>query len=188
MHLYLSTTNFPFLHTSHPLSSKANSTLQTVSAIYLFRLFQCGFPEPNARPGLFLAVGPPSFTVVAVIKLASDIPANYAYFHTHPTAAETLQIIALFFGLFFWIFAFWFFCLALVAVLMTAPKMRFHMTWCAFVFPNAGFTIATLSIGHQLDCPGMNWVGTGATIIIFCVWMMNNLALLEAIYRGRYLS
>jgi tellurite resistance protein TehA-like permease len=156
-----------------------------VSAIYLFRLFQNGLPDANFRPALFLAVGPPSFTIVALLKLADDIPRTYSYFGRHEAATDTIQAVALFFALFLWALAFWFFSLAVIATLMTMRQMTFHLTWFAFVFPNAGFTIATLSIGNQLECSPILWVGTAAAILIGAVWVTNNCFLLATICRGR---
>lgn len=40
-------------------------------AIYLHRLMQFGLPAPNLRPGIFISVGPPSFTGLGLIGLAA---------------------------------------------------------------------------------------------------------------------
>jgi C4-dicarboxylate transporter/malic acid transport protein len=159
-----------------------------VSAIYLFRLFQIGLPDPDARPGMYLAVGPPSFTAVAIIKLAADIPPDYSYFKVHPGSEFVVQTMALFIGIFFWAFAFWFFSLATIACLTTIRKMSFRLTWYSFIFPNAGFTIATLDIGKALDCPGINWVGTGMTIILVVVWLVVMMFHARAVWKGTCLS
>lgn len=103
-----------------------------VSAIYLFRLFQAGLPEPNARPGMFLAVGPPSFTGVGLLKMASAIPEDYGYFQSHPRSISIIQTVAVFMGIFLWAYAFWFFTFALISCLTTIKKMAFHLTWYAF--------------------------------------------------------
>jgi tellurite resistance protein TehA-like permease len=88
-----------------------------VSAIYLVRLFQAGMPEPDARPGMFLAVGPPAFTAVGIMKMASVIP-DYSYFEVYPGSTFVIQTVAVFFGIFFWAYAFWFFCFAALACLV----------------------------------------------------------------------
>jgi tellurite resistance protein TehA-like permease len=41
-------------------------------ASYLRRVVQYGFLNPNSWPGMFIAVGPPSFTSLALIALAND--------------------------------------------------------------------------------------------------------------------
>lgn len=49
--------------------------------------------------------------------------------------------------------------------------MTFHLVWWAFVFPNVGFTIATIDIGEQLKCQGIQWVGSIMSIFIFAAWL-----------------
>ena len=49
-------------------------------ALYLCRLLQFGLPSPNMRPGMFISVGPPAFTSLAIIGLANDFPAGETYF------------------------------------------------------------------------------------------------------------
>jgi tellurite resistance protein TehA-like permease len=62
---------------------------------YIQRLMQYGLPAPDMRPGLFIAVGPPSFTGLALIGVARDIPGMYGYFAEYPESAEMLRVIAL---------------------------------------------------------------------------------------------
>ena len=104
-----------------------------VSAIYMFRLFQEGLPAPDARPGMFLAVGPPAFTAVAFIKLGIAIPPEYSYFQAHPGSMFVLKTLSVFLAIFFWLYAFWFFSLAVISCLYVIRRMSFHLTWYAFV-------------------------------------------------------
>lgn len=39
------------------------------------------------------------------------------------------------------------------------------------VFPNVGFTIATIDLGEQLKSQGIQWVGSIMTIFIFITWL-----------------
>ncbi|MGI4851009.1 MAG: tellurite-resistance/dicarboxylate transporter family protein [Janthinobacterium lividum] len=139
-------------------------------AIYLGRLMQYGLPAPNLRPGMFIAVGPPSFTGLALIGLSNSLPQT-AYFATHPSAPEVLRIVALFMAIFLWTLAFWFFCITVISVLIGIRKMSFHLVWWAFVFPNVGFTIATIDIGTQLESQAILWVGSIMTILLVCMWI-----------------
>lgn len=136
-------------------------------ALYLTRLMQYGLPAPNLRPGMMIAVGPPSFTTLALIQMSNNIP-NYGYFVAHPSAAEVLRVMALFIGVFLWTLAFWFFCISMISVLQAASKMSFQLVWWALIFPNVGFTIATGDIGVALDSPGIQWVASAMTIVLFC--------------------
>ena len=140
-------------------------------AVYLHRLVQYGLPSPNLRPGMFISVGPPSFTALALIGMAQARPPDANFFQRHPTAIENLQVFTVFVAVFLWTLSFWFFSISLLAVLHGIRNMSFHLGWWAFVFPNAGFTIATIRIGEQLESDGILWVGSAMTILIVAMWI-----------------
>lgn len=141
-------------------------------ATYIARLMSYGLPAPNLRPGMFISVGPPSFTAVALIGLAAALPTDYGFFSTHPTAIEILHTMALFTAIFLWVFALWFLCITIVAVVMGRRKMKFHLVWWGFVFPNVGFNIATIKIGQQLESAGILWVSSVMSIFLVGLWMV----------------
>jgi len=70
--------------------------------LYLGRLMSEGFPAVGMRPGMFIAVGPPGYTALALIGMANAVPEGYGYFAVHPIAAETLRVVALTFAMFVW--------------------------------------------------------------------------------------
>ena len=140
-------------------------------AVYIQRLMQYGLPRPDLRPGMFISAGPPSFTGLALIGLSKSLPENYGIFAKFPLAIEILQTLADFTAIFLWLFAFWFFCITLSAVLMGARQMSFHNIWWSLVFPNVGFTIATIRIGEELQSPGILWVATVMTILLVVMWI-----------------
>lgn len=156
-------------------------------AIYTHRLMSYGLPAPDLRPGMFIAAGPPSFTGLVLIGLAKSLPADYGYFSTRPIAAEIVRTMADFTAVFLWVLAFWFFCIALVAVLMGAKKMSFHMVWWACVFPNTGFAISTISIGEQFESEGILWVGSGMSILLVIAWMFIFVAQVKAVWKKQIL-
>lgn len=84
--------------------------------IFLSLLFanilQNGWPPPRIRPGLFIMPGLGAYTIVALIGMARAAPKGYAYFDTHPTAAEVLLIVATWVGVFMWLHSFWVFGIA----------------------------------------------------------------------------
>lgn len=65
-------------------------------SVYIQRLMLYGLPAPNLRPGMFIAVGPPNFTSLALIGLSRAIPQDYGYFAANPGSLETLRTMALF--------------------------------------------------------------------------------------------
>jgi C4-dicarboxylate transporter/malic acid transport protein len=143
---------------------------------YFHRMIQYGFPSPEARAGMFIAVGPPSFTSLALIGLANDFPSagadpRYAYFGAGETTVQILRTVATMTAVFIWSLALWFFCIAVLACLAARREMRFRLNWWAFVFPNVGFTIATISIGKMFRSAGVEWVGSGMTILLVITYL-----------------
>lgn len=102
-------------------------------ATWIVRLMQDGLPDKNLRPGMFIAVGPPAFTGLALIGMARSLPVEHGYFVEHPAAVDYLQVVALVFAIFIWCLAFWFFCISAISCLAAFPHMDFHLVWYAFV-------------------------------------------------------
>lgn len=153
-------------------------------ASYIRRMIQYGFPGTNALPAMFIAVGPPSFTSLALLGMANSWPTQYInYFgsNIYPNDAigppqqelftiQIMRVLATCTSIFIWSLAAWFFAIAVVANVRMARSMRFHLNWWAFVFPNTGFTIATISIGKVLESQGVQWVGSIMSIGIVALW------------------
>jgi tellurite resistance protein TehA-like permease len=154
--------------------------------IYIYRLCESHFPPPDSRPSLFLAVGPPAYSGVGLLKITSHVP-NYSYFTKYPAAMLPVQTLACIGAVFLWMLAFYFACLALAANLVCIRKMRFHLTWYSMIFPNCGLGIVLLDIGKLLECRPMEWVGTALVILISALWVVVNGFHVEALYKGRHL-
>lgn len=133
---------------------------------------------------MFIAVGPPSFTALALIGIARDLPSGDSYLAQHPGSVEVFQALALAIALFIWILGFWFFCITFVSVIDGAWKMSFHLAWWAFVFPNVGFTIAVISIGQEMMSQGILWVGTAMTLLLIVLYFFVLGAHIRAVWRG----
>ena len=121
---------------------------------------------------MFISVGPPSFLNLALIGLTRAISPDFDYFAIHPYALEILQTMALFVAIFLWSLAFWVFCISAVSVLHGMRRTSFHLVWWAIVFPNVGFTIATIDIGQQLNGQGILWVGSVMTVLLVVAWIL----------------
>ena len=156
-----------------------------IYAIYIGRLTQYGLPAPNLRPGMFIAVGPGSFTAVAVIGLARNLPIHggTGYFGNHVAAYEAVNVMAVFMAIFIWGFSFWFFAVSLVSCLACYKEMEFHLSWWGFVFPNIGFALATIEIGTTLQSEAITWVGTSMTILLVAMWCFVFLHNMRALFR-----
>ena len=154
-------------------------------AIYVNHVMQNGLPPPSQRPGMFIPVGSAAFTIVALIGQSKAIPRDYGYFALHPSAADTLQAVALFVGIFLWMFTFWLFSIAVLACLSGLRKMKFTLSWWAFVFPSVGFTIGTIAIGQELQSEGILWVGSVMTILVILIWLVCIVACVRAVITKR---
>jgi len=161
-----------------------------MSVLYVRRMIEFGLPPPAARPAMFIAVGPPSFTALALFGMAMNFPRNYINYFSYylhfdmngPGGAfsdEQQQLIgvqitvtlAIWVAVFIWSMGVWFFCIALIATLMAARELKFRLNWWAFVFPNTGLTIATITLGKAFRSEGLKWVGSIMSIMIVATWL-----------------
>ncbi|KAI1389922.1 voltage-dependent anion channel [Hypoxylon trugodes] len=140
-------------------------------ASYVRRMIQWGFPSPNSRPGMFIAVGPPSFTSLAIIGLANDFPDHYNTFGADSITIQILRVLATSTSIFIWSMSLWFFCISVVANLAVRKQLTFHLNWYAYVFPNVGFTITIISIGKILQSRAVMAVGSAMTILLVLMWI-----------------
>ncbi|KAJ6465786.1 voltage-dependent anion channel [Mycena sanguinolenta] len=166
-------------------------------ANYIHRMIQYGFPSPQSRAGMFIAVGPPSFTALALIGMANDFPASYYISATVETGLTpdqlavtgmVLKTIATFSGVFIYALSLWFFCISVLACLAARREMTFRLNWWAFVFPNVGFTIATISIGKMFRSAAVGWVGSAMTLMLIVVYLVVGWCHARAVWRGEILS
>ncbi|KAF2199041.1 hypothetical protein GQ43DRAFT_133210 [Delitschia confertaspora ATCC 74209] len=153
--------------------------------IYFIRLINSGLPMRDQRPGMFFPVGFIGYTITALTGLSQAVPRDYGYFAAHPSAADTVATMALWTGIFLWVFGFFLFSLAVIACVESIPKMGFTLAWWAFVFPNIGFTLATINIGTQLGSEGILWVTSIMTILLVVIWLFGFGALVRAVWIKR---
>ena len=132
---------------------------------------------------MFIAVGPPSFTSLAIIALANDFPGQYEYWGMDATTIQILRVLSTVVAIFVWSLSLWYFCIAVLACLIVRKQMSFHLNWWAFVFPNVGFTIATISIGKSLRSEGIKWVGSVMTLLLIITYLCVGVAHVRAFIR-----
>jgi tellurite resistance protein TehA-like permease len=85
-------------------------------AHYIGRLMQVGYPDREHRGAMFIGVGPPSFTCLALIGMANALPDDLDLQMDGLIDAKVLRTMALVAALFLWVLAMWFFMITLVAV------------------------------------------------------------------------
>lgn len=152
-------------------------------ALYINRLMTAGLPKPAMRPGMFIAVGPPGFTSLALLGLSS---ASYDIYPDYTTISgvqnpsiipDVLRIMAVVFAIFIWSLALFFFSVSLIAVVHgiwwegDEKRIGFHLSWWSFVFPNVGLTISLIDIGEALGSQGIQWVGSVMAVLLVAMWI-----------------
>jgi tellurite resistance protein TehA-like permease len=158
--------------------------------IYFGRLMTSGLPVDASRPAMFIAVGPPSFTALALIGMAQDATITKAFtsymqlpgISNPDMIPDLLQIGALLSAVFLWMLATWFFAIAVFAAVEAVHRNDFHLNWYAYVFPNVGYTIATIKIGERLNSTPILGVGTGMGVVLFLLWIVIVYAHIKAVY------
>ncbi|KAH8891437.1 hypothetical protein GQ53DRAFT_746550 [Thozetella sp. PMI_491] len=157
-------------------------------ATYLSRLVAFGLPAQ--RPGMFIAVGPPSFTCAALVTMASDVPRIFTSdlylvqsLSNPEVLADAIRLASLCSSIFLWGLSFWFFTSAVTAVVAGMPDSKFHLSWWSFVFPNVGFTIASIRIGTAFGSEGVLWMSSAMTIILLVVWAIVACRCVRAVIR-----
>ena len=73
---------------------------------------------------------------------------------------------------------------ATVAVVVGAHKMSFTLNWWAFIFPNAGLTLATIQAGKVLNSNALNGIASALTILLVIMWLFTAVCCVRALYRG----
>ncbi|TGJ80970.1 hypothetical protein E0Z10_g7790 [Xylaria hypoxylon] len=159
-----------------------------IYACYVSRLVQYGFPAPNSRPGMFIAVGPPAFTSLAIIGMANDYPAYYNSFGPDDITRQILIVLATAVSIFIWFLSLWFFCIAAVANLFVWREISFHLNWYSYIFPNVGLTISVISIGKTLNSNGILGLGSAMTVLLVIGWIIIVFNHIRAVWNGQILA
>lgn len=135
------------------------------------RLMQSGLPNREHRPGLFMCVGPPSFTALALIGMANSLERSPVVHDGLKLNMVVLYNLAVIIAVFLWALSLWWFGIALVAVLQAPPKY-FHLGWWACVFPNVGFTLASITMAKEFGNEGIIWATTAMSIVMICCYFL----------------
>lgn len=64
-------------------------------------------------------------------------------------------------------------------------KMEFSLSWWAFIFPNGGFTLATIQIGEALDSRSIKLVSSVMTVLLVIAWLVISVLCVKAFLRKK---
>lgn len=63
--------------------------------------------------------------------------------------------------------------------------MSFTLNWWAFIFPNAGLTLATIQAGKVLKSEVINGVASALTLLLVIMWLLTAAFCLRALFLGQ---
>jgi C4-dicarboxylate transporter/malic acid transport protein len=172
---------------------------------YFYRLNKDGLPKASDRPEMFIAVGPWSFTALALIGMAEaavkQFPEQYIISYADASASQQVSVttgdialvLAALVAIFLWTMAAFCLCIAVLSVLAQCRvfggtgALGMSLPYWSMVFPNTGFVIATIRIGQVLQSPAILWVGSGLTIAQVAVWLCVGVGTIWAVATRRML-
>ncbi|KAI0153094.1 C4-dicarboxylate transporter/malic acid transporter [Xylariaceae sp. FL1272] len=146
------------------------------------RLMQANLPNREHRPGLFMNVGPPAFTALALIGMANGLPDSFDPEKDGVLDANVIRTFALICAIFLWALSLWWFSIAAVAVLSSRPKY-FHLGWWAMVFPNTGFILATISIGKEFRNEHVLRFTSALSILLLLMYLFVLVSHMRAVFK-----
>lgn len=127
------------------------------------------------------------YTAAGLISLATQapsvVPSDKWTTLTLPDG-DLLKGLGIISGLFIILFSFWFFCISTIAVIAGIRRMSFTLNWWAFIFPNAGLTLAAIQAGKALNSPGINGICSALTIGLVIMWFVTSFMCVRAVWRG----
>jgi tellurite resistance protein TehA-like permease len=131
-----------------------------------------------------------AYTSLALITLGSRaqkaLPPDFLGITSVPVG-DLLKVLGVFSGIFIWLLGFWFSMLSSLAVVAGLKRFSFDLTWWAFIFPNAGLTLAAIQIGEALHSPGINDVTSAMTIVLVILWLVVAGANIKAFWEKKIL-
>lgn len=168
-------------------------------SVLFLRLMNHGFPAPSATPGLFMCVGPPSFTIICFLGIASRAKAIFGssipFVDNNPALSyDILYTLATMASIFLWAVSAWFFLISMSAILHTLvnkelrSSVQFVLPWWACVFPNTGFAIATNYIAEALGSPAVRRFSAAIIIYLLVVFVGVGSAHVRAVYKGQIMN
>ncbi|KAF2967750.1 hypothetical protein GQX73_g5835 [Xylaria multiplex] len=146
------------------------------------RLMQAELPNREHRPGLFMNVGPPAFTALALIGMANGLPDSFDRQQGGTLDVGVIRTFALISAIFLWGLSLWWFCIAAVAVISSRPKY-FHLGWWAMVFPNTGFILATISMAKEFQNPHVLRFASALSILLVSMYIFVLISHIRAVIK-----
>lgn len=191
----LITTKIPLIEQRAGVGAVAFQGLAWIVALLMYslytqRLMTSELPSPSTRPGMYVSVGPAGYTAAGLISLAKQAPTvvpGSQFTDLSIPDGDFIKNLGILSGLFIILFSFWFFCISTVGVVAGVRRMSFTLNWWAFIFPNAGLTLAAIQVANALNSDGIRGVCSALTILLVIMWILVAVLCIKAVYTGELL-
>jgi len=135
-----------------------------VGAIVFDRLANHKLPHPQGSPTFWIILGPIGMGVVSLFGIANSLQSLGLL-----TDTGSLKV----FGTIFWGFGFWAFLQTVVLTIRYFKEgVPFSMTWWAYIFPFAAYTLSTFMVSSFLKSQVVYWYGVGLLVMLAIMWLI----------------
>lgn len=159
-----------------------------IYAAFIYRLMTQKLPTENLRPGMFVSVGPSGFTISGIVNMGYILPdvvdKDFLLPGNGQLAGQVSKIASVWFGLWLWGLAFWFFIVSVGAHWNCVNgQMTFAMSFYSYVFPQTALTTATFAVGRALNNRAIRIVGCAMTILVMILWLIVFVLMIRAVIK-----
>ncbi|GAO48435.1 hypothetical protein SAICODRAFT_67445 [Saitoella complicata NRRL Y-17804] len=141
----------------------------SVIVLYLHRLTIYKLPSREVIVSTFLPLGPLGQGAFGLMKLGS-VAKGIGW----PTqsAGEIYYTAGLWVGLIMWGYGLVWLVFASGAIVVSLPRFPFNMGWWGFTFPLGVYTLATTTLGNELDLGFFRVLGTIFSCVVVLLWIV----------------
>jgi tellurite resistance protein TehA-like permease len=154
-----------------------------LNSILLNRFIVHKLPGSITTPTFWIILGPIGVGTISLFGLA-DVSASLNIIET-----SGLQVID-FMGAIFWSFGVWTFLLVILITLRYLKSERsipFTLSWWAFIFPLAAYTLSSFTIFQYCKVQYVYWYTVALATLLAFLWILTFISTIHGTLSGRYL-
>lgn len=135
-----------------------------IGAVVFARFINHKLPHPQVSPTFWIILGPIGIGVVSIFGIVNSL--NGIDLIEDPNTLKAL-------GTIFWGFGFWAFLqTAILTIKYFKEGIPFGITWWAYIFPFAAYTISTKMVNDFLKSEIIYWYGIGLLSLLTFMWLV----------------
>jgi C4-dicarboxylate transporter/malic acid transport protein len=135
-----------------------------VGAVVFDRFINHKLPHAQVSPTFWIILGPIGMGVVSLFGIAAS--SQSLGLLADPSSLKVL-------GTILWGFGFWAFLQTVVLTIRYwKDGVPFSMTWWAYIFPFAAYTISTFTVSAFLKSQVVYWYGVGLLVLLATMWLI----------------